>query len=249
MHVVLTERTIETLQRHDVYFSLSGEQRLKPGDVLFFSQDLRMEPFSACLAGQVLISSGSFSYSWSALPEGLSIGRYCSISWNLKTVAPNHPTAFVSTSSFTYDDSFAIFSRALAGRPITRYPAPVTRPNREDLPQIADDVWIGQDVTLARGIALGTGCVVAANSVVTKSVPPYAIVGGNPAKVIRMRFPETTVERLLASRWWTYNFADFASMRYDDPEIFLDQLAAAAAAGDISPFEPVPLTAKDLLEG
>ncbi len=103
-------------------------------------------------------------------------------------------------------------------------------------PASARDVWIGQDVTLARGISLGNGCVVAAKSVVTKSVPPYAIVGGNPAKVIRMRFAEDMVERLLASQWWDYSFVDFGAMRYDEPALFLDELAAAVAAGTIRPF-------------
>ncbi len=69
---------------------------------------------------------------------------------------------------------------------------------------IGEDVWIGDDVLLAHGITLGTGSVVAARSVVTRDVPPYAIVGGTPAKVIRYRFDEETVKNLLQSHWWRW---------------------------------------------
>ena len=67
---------------------------------------------------------------------------------------------------------------------------------------IEHDVWLGINVTVMSGIKIGTGAIVAANSVVTKDVPPYAIVGGNPAKHIRNRFDDKTIEFLLKSEWW-----------------------------------------------
>ncbi|MET1863789.1 hypothetical protein ABXK73_03570 [Campylobacter jejuni] len=62
---------------------------------------------------------------------------------------------------------------------------------------------------LKQGITLGTGCVIGQRAVVTKDVPPYAIVAGIPAKIIKYRFDEKTIERLLKIQWWKYHFADF----------------------------------------
>ncbi|MEO0356168.1 MAG: CatB-related O-acetyltransferase [Cyanobacteria bacterium P01_A01_bin.3] len=67
---------------------------------------------------------------------------------------------------------------------------------------IENDVWIGERCTILSGVTIGSGSVVAAKSVVTKSVPPYAIVGGNPAKLIRFRFTDEIINQLLALKWW-----------------------------------------------
>lgn len=71
-------------------------------------------------------------------------------------------------------------------------------------PRIGNDVWIGNSVTLYSGVTIGDGAVVAGNSVVTKDVPPYAIVGGNPAKVIKYRFPPDITSQLLELKWWDF---------------------------------------------
>ena len=68
--------------------------------------------------------------------------------------------------------------------------------------EIGNDVWIGAESLLMDGVAIGNGAIVAARSVVTKHVPPYAIVGGIPAKLIRYRFDEEEIELLEESRWW-----------------------------------------------
>lgn len=71
--------------------------------------------------------------------------------------------------------------------------------------RIGHDVWIGHGATVLSGVELGTGCVVAAGAVVTKSVPPYAVVGGNPARILRMRFDSATIEALLELQWWNWS--------------------------------------------
>ena len=68
--------------------------------------------------------------------------------------------------------------------------------------KIGNDVWIGEFVTIVGGVNIGDGAVIATKSVVTKDVPPYAIVGGIPAKVIKYRFDEETIGALLQSKWW-----------------------------------------------
>lgn len=70
---------------------------------------------------------------------------------------------------------------------------------------IGNDVWIGNDVTILGGVRIGNGAVVAAGSVVVKDIPPYAIVGGNPAKIIKYRFPEDIIEKLQRIAWWNWN--------------------------------------------
>lgn len=118
--------------------------------------------------------------------------------------------------------------------PFEKTPRPIT---------IGNDVWIGQNVTLAQGITIGDGAVVAANALVVKDVAPYAIVGGNPAKVIRMRFSEAIIEQLLALRWWRFSAQDIAGCPVNQVERFCEQLAGQAADGTISRFSPPVLTA------
>ena len=71
--------------------------------------------------------------------------------------------------------------------------------------KIGNDVWVGANVTILRGVEVGDGAVIAAGSVVTKSIPPYAIVGGNPAKFIKWRFPFEVREKLLEIKWWDWD--------------------------------------------
>jgi len=92
---------------------------------------------------------------------------------------------------------------------------------------IGNDVWIGNGATILPGITIGNGAIIGANSVVTKDVAPYTIVAGNPAKVIRVRFDDETIERLQELAWW------------DWPIEKITKHVAAIAAGDTSLFEDV----------
>lgn len=80
---------------------------------------------------------------------------------------------------------------------------------------IENDVWVGHGATIMNGVTIHNGAVVAANSVVTKDVPPYAIVGGNPAKIIKYRFPQETIEKLLKISWWNWSSEKMTSRRDD----------------------------------
>lgn len=74
---------------------------------------------------------------------------------------------------------------------------------------------------LGRNITIGTGAIVGARSVVTKDVPPYAIVAGNPAEIKGYRFESDLIEALVESRWWEYSFANFDDLNFENPEQFL----------------------------
>lgn len=219
-----------------IYFTNNGKDRFLDNDLVSYSEGCIIEPNCGFLAGNILSEMGSFSYSWSALPLNSRVGRYCSIAPRLKIIGTRHPMEWVSTSSFTYDSSFPIFKDLnLAEGDIfktSRLPASDSRVF------IGHDVWIGADVTLKPGITIGTGSVIAASSVVVKDVPPYSVVGGNPAKIIKSRFDSKTVNRLLASEWWNYKFTDFAGMDVKEPLKFCDKLDEMVKACEIEIYAP-----------
>jgi hypothetical protein len=106
-------------------------------------------------------------------------------------------------------------------------------------PTIDHDVWIGENATMKAGIHVGIGAVLAAESVVTKNVPPYAIVGGVPARLIRYRFPESWIARLLESKWWDFNFIDLPPKElWEDIPRFCDWLDEHSEAGSLKRYEP-----------
>lgn len=102
---------------------------------------------------------------------------------------------------------------------------------------IGNDVWIGDGVFVSRGVTIGDGAVVAARATVVRDVPPYTIVGGTPAKVIKARFPPEIVERLLASRWWDYGLAILAGTDWTNIEKCLDVIEGRIRDG-IEPYRP-----------
>ncbi len=147
--------------------------------------------------GRLGWSVGDFSYGrprvrhWG---EGarLVVGRFCSIADGVEILlGGNHPTDIVTTYPF-----FA-FPDLWPG-----VPKPDGFPFAKGDIVIGSDVWIGAGATILSGVTIGSGAVIAARAVVAKDVPPYAIVAGNPGRVVRMRFAETTVADLVASRWW-----------------------------------------------
>jgi acetyltransferase-like isoleucine patch superfamily enzyme len=169
------------------------------------------------------------------------IGRYCSIAKLVQIGLDNHPTDWLTSSAlafmrydpfedpFRYDDH--AWERTL---PITDKGEAETRTTI-----IGNDVWIGCGVVVRDGVTIGDGAVIGANAMVTRDVPPYAVVAGAPARVIRMRFPDALIERMQAVRWWRYNILDLA-IDPRDPERALDAIEAAVAAG-LQPYAPIPL--------
>ena len=191
--------------------------------------------------GERLASLGAFSYTRTLLPALIRVGRYPSIADRLQVLGDRHPLEWASASPVFYAHHSGVMATLAAdsGRPNQFYPFEKTpRPIT-----IGNDVWIGQNVTLAQGITIGDGAVIAANALVVKDVAPYAIVGGNPAKVIRMRFSEAIIAQLLALRWWRYSAQDIAACPVNQVERFCELLAGRAAEGTLSAFSPPVLTA------
>lgn len=147
------------------------------------------------------------------------IGRYTCIANNVMTVSGNHPISFVSVHPAFYS--------------IEQNPSYVKRSlfkeykyldlEKKISVKIGNDVWICARATILEGVTIGDGAIIAAGAVVTKDVPPYAIVGGVPAKIIRYRFNEVTIQKLLSMKWWDKGLAwvlDHAD-EFDDVEKIL----------------------------
>jgi virginiamycin A acetyltransferase len=126
-----------------------------------------------------------------SIPAGTRVGSYCSIGSELIIRRRNHPLDRLTQHPFFYNSMLG-------------YLAKDSIPRDEDNPlTIGHDVWIGDRVTILPGCQqIGNGAVLAAGSVVTRDVPPYRIVGGVPARVIRQRFSDAIIEQLERSRWW-----------------------------------------------
>ena len=121
-----------------------------------------------------------------------SIGSFCSIGMNVKSGLGFHPVRFISTSPVFYKKKNVLGKTYVSEDKFDDYKNII----------IGNDVWIGADALIIDGISIGHGAIVGAKTIVTKDVPPYAIVAGVPGKVIKFRFPEEIIEKLLKLKWW-----------------------------------------------
>ena len=157
-----------------------------------------------------------------------TIGKFCSIAAMTRINPGNHPMHRTTQAHFTYRAS-AYFDGEPDDTDFFNW-------RRAHHVQIGHDVWIGHGAIILPGHNIGTGAVVAAGAVVTKDVPAYTIVAGNPARVIKRRFSEKVADRLTDLAWWDWNhdmlrqaLPDFRTLSVED---FLDKYQAA---GDAAP--------------
>ncbi|WP_313226268.1 CatB-related O-acetyltransferase [Stutzerimonas chloritidismutans] len=222
----------------------SDPQKYLDDQVIEIQKDIRLEPYTTYWAnsGRRLVSMGSFSYTGSTLAATVKVGRYCSIASGLKVFGNSHPHKWASTSPVFYSDSNLVktfrkdHNTDIEIKGYTSTNEPIV---------IGNDVWIGQDVVLARGITIGDGAVVAANSIVTKSVPAYSIVGGNPARIIKMRYDNSIIEDMLQLEWWKYGPDTLSKFDSTKPAIFLKDLKSAVSSAGITPYEPKSISYSD----
>lgn len=129
---------------------------------------------------------GCFSESFNS-GGSVEVGRYCSIASHVSYFGANHPTEYLSQSAFFYNKTFGFNVQDIERKHLI----------------IGNDVWIGYGAIITAGCSIiGNGAVIGAGSVVTHDVPAYAIVGGNPARIIKMRFEDETIKQIEESKWW-----------------------------------------------
>lgn len=129
--------------------------------------------------------------------DRLIIGKFCSIACGVKFILNCANHSMTSLSTYTFPLFFEEWH--LDKKDIVQ-----SWDNKGDI-VIGNDVWIGYEAVILAGVTIGDGAIIGARAVVTKDVPPYTIVGGVPAKIIRKRFDEDTITTLLELKWWDWS--------------------------------------------
>jgi acetyltransferase-like isoleucine patch superfamily enzyme len=153
------------------------------------------------------IEVGLYSYGcfdqW-RMPGPICIGRWCSIASTVRSAPINHPMDAITTHPALYEKSFGVVDQDI---------------HWDDVLVIEDDVWIGHNAVILPGCKfIGRGAVVGAGAIVTRKVPAYTVVAGNPAKPLRTRFSPELIEAIEASRWWELDAADLRKLLAADRE-------------------------------
>lgn len=163
-----------------------------------------------CQPGFRSLAIGAYSHfrSGTELLNVASVGRFCSVANDVVIGQDKsaHPVDWVSSHPFQFEGTGLSYSPP-------------------DVPaHIGHDVWLGRGAMILEGVNVGTGAIVAARALVTRDVPPYAIVAGIPARVIRYRHSPLLIEALLASQWRTLPLPALRALPLDRPGAFLTQL-------------------------
>jgi acetyltransferase-like isoleucine patch superfamily enzyme len=183
---------------------------------------------------------GGFS---SVVRHTKSIGRFCSIARNVSIGPTEHPTSFLSSHHIFEGDG----QKQLDSEDLRDYVSKNTKIISEtrgiwsaqssEKVVIGNDVWIGEGALVTRGVTIGDGAIIASHALVTKSVEPYTIVGGIPARTIRPRFPKDVIEKLMQLSWTRYGLRALEGARLYDIEQSISTIEKNIARG-LEPYQP-----------
>lgn len=197
------------------------------------------EPICSLKGGRIFhsIKIGAFSYNVNGFFFAVRIGRYCSIAEEVHIGWHPHPIHYMSTSPVFYQDFSHVYHLDKPENFDVSDFIRNTPPTQLKITKIDNDVWIGQGAFILPGVQIGDGAVIAARAVVTKDVPPYAVVAGVPAVVKKYRFKEEIIKELLELKWWNYAPWHLKGAPIDNIEAFIDFVKKLKQNG-IKPYKP-----------
>jgi virginiamycin A acetyltransferase len=181
----LTRHPIDGIERVGFLKAFVTRPNIEVGDYTYYDDPAGVERFEE-----------NVLYHFDFIGDRLVIGRFCSIAAE---------TRFIMNGGNHATDPFTTFPFSIFGNG-WEIAAPESWPYRGDT-VVGNDVWIGYGATIMPGVTIGDGAIIASTSVVTKDVEPFAVVGGNPARLIRHRFDEETRAALLEIAWWDWDAA------------------------------------------
>lgn len=180
----------------------------------------RIHKLSSVQSGSEILNVKMDKYSYCGYNcsiNNATIGSYTSIANNVIIGGPMHETSWVSTSPVFYKSK---------GRNSIREKFSLHQRSKIKKTLIGNDVWIGHSAIVKQGVSIGNGAVIGMGSIVTKDVPDYAIFAGNPAKLIKFRFDENIIKKLLKIQWWNLKEREIQkfSKYIINPEDFIDRI-------------------------
>ncbi|MCJ2086979.1 CatB-related O-acetyltransferase [Methylobacterium sp. E-005] len=213
---------------------------IKDGIISIPKDNVFAEDYSCYFMRSEFFTIGAFSYSWSAFPEFVSIGRYCSIGGSVSILPISHQTNMFTTSSLVYHTRFMPRAKYYEdmGYDMDDGIGHFHPTNNGDV-IIGHDVYIGEHVTLRRGINIGDGAIIGSRAVITKDVPPYAVVVGNPGRIVRFRYSDKQIASLNDLKWWDFDFKTVQTKtHHTDMELFIDRMTHLIDNKEINRFRP-----------
>ncbi|MBW2940879.1 CatB-related O-acetyltransferase [Zhongshania sp. CAU 1632] len=154
------------------------------------------------------VDVGLYSYGCfdsTRFPAKTVVGRYCSVAPTARRFNGNHGIEYLSLHPYLYNAKLGLVGKECIKRTHC---------------EIEDDVWLGHNSILLPSVTVvGRGAVIAAGAVVTKNVPKYAVVAGNPAKIVKYRFPEDVIEQIERTNWWLLDREEIAEMILNKREL------------------------------
>ena len=193
---------------------------------------------------------GAFSYHVSGYCFAARIGRYCSFGEATQIGRQNHPTSWASTSPAFYlgDRLFDLGEDFDAADHYHNYKFSFDGPpTRVKITTIGNDVWIGHGAYICAGVTIGDGAIVAAHAVVTRDVPAYAVVAGNPAVIKKLRLQPALITPMLRSQWW--QFAPWQIDHLDPSDVGSFCKGVHHMINDVSPYCPIKIDLRKGVQG
>lgn len=169
------------------------------------------------------VNIGSYSVIGASQISYACLGNYCSLAEGVR---------ILEKRDYSFINSAMCFQDGYTNSPLFKNFSQPQPQIQSAFTFIGHDVWIGSKVKIKNGLVIGHGAVLEDGAVVTQHVPPYAVVSGNPAQVVRMRFDQPLCERLLNSNWYRYDWQGI-ELCWDDPQACLDMMLPLIAAGQV----------------